>query len=74
MGNAIIGVYINGIKDMKTSMTSKKGNVHTIIGYYNDKTPAYFDNNCDGIYDYIIDNGYESMGDWIETAAKKHNK
>ena len=73
-GNAVIGVHINGIKDMRTSMTSSKGDVHTIIGYYNDKSPAYFDIICDGIYDYISQNGYINMGSWIENAAKRHNK
>lgn len=32
-GNAIIGVHINGIRDMRTSTSSNKGNVHTVIGY-----------------------------------------
>ncbi len=73
-GNAVIGVHINGIKDMRTSMTSSKGDVHTIIGYYNDNSPAYFDMICDGIYDYISQNGYINMGSWIENAAKRHNK
>lgn len=71
-GNAVIGVHINGIRDMRTQLTSKQGNTHTIIGYYNDNTPAYFDNICDGIYDYVIQNGYDNMGLWIEEAARKH--
>ena len=53
---------------------SSKGNVHTIIGYYNDNTPAYFDNICDGIYDYSLQNGYLNIGRWIEDAATKHGK
>jgi hypothetical protein len=73
-GNAVIGIHINGIRDMRTSMTSVKGNVHTVIGYYNDKTPAYFDTVCDGIYDYSTQNGYANMGSWIENAARKRNK
>ena len=73
-GNAVIGVLINGIRDMNTRTTSIKGNVHTIIGYYNDKTPAYFDEICDGVYDYSAQNGYANLGIWIESAAKSHNK
>ena len=30
--NALIGVHINGIKDMRSLKTSAKGNVHTVIG------------------------------------------
>lgn len=73
-GNAVIGVHINGIKDMRTLTTATKGNTHTIIGYYNDQSPAYFDLICDSIYDYTTQNGYANMGSWIESAAKKHNK
>lgn len=73
-GNALIGIHINRIRDMRTSMVSVKGNVHTVIGNYNDGTPAYFDQVCDGIYDYVGQNGYVNMGSWIENAARKHNK
>ena len=73
-GNAIIGVYIHNIKDMITQKTSIKGNPHTIIGYYEGKIPAYFDNICDGIYDYSQDNGYSNLGIWIEEAAQKKDK
>ena len=73
-GNALIGVHVNGIKDMRTSLTSDKGKVHTIIGNYSDGTPAYFDDVCDGIYDYTTQNGYYNMGRWIEAAACAHNK
>ena len=73
-GNAVIGVRIDGIRDMRTLKTSYRGNVHTIIGYYNNGAPAYFDNVCDGIYDYVANNGYANLGIWIETAARAHGK
>lgn len=73
-GNAVIGVYIHDIRDMQTLQTSLKGNVHTIIGYYDNNAPAYFDEICDGIYDYIRQDGYTNLGLWIETAAKKKGK
>ena len=73
-GNAVIGVYINGIVDMRTGYTSSRCNSHTIIGYYPDKTPAYFDEVCDGIYDYNSGNGYGNSGSWVEKAAKDKGK
>lgn len=73
-GNGVIGVYIHNIRDMITQKGSMKGNPHTVIGYYNDGSPAYFDNVCDGIYDYTYDNGYANLGTWIEDAARSHNK
>ena len=72
--NGIIGVHINGIRDMRTQMVSNKGNVHTIIGYYKNGKAAYFDEICDGIYDYTLHKGYNNLGTWIESAAKAHNK
>ena len=68
-GNAVIGIHINGIKDMRTLVTSARGNVHTVIGHYDDGRLAYFDDVCDGIYDYITQNGYDNMSSWIEVAA-----
>ena len=73
-GNAVIGVYINWIRDMRTLKISAKGNIHTVIGYYEDGSTAYFDNVCDGIYDYVTQDGYANMGSWIEIAACAHNK
>ena len=39
-GNAVIGVYINWIRDMRTLKISAKGNIHTVIGYYEDGSPC----------------------------------
>ena len=69
-GNAVIGVYIHNIKDMRTQKISQKGNIHTIVGYCKDNKPAYFDEICDGVYDYILEDGYNNLGSWIEKAAK----
>lgn len=73
-GNAVIGVHIDRIRDMRTSMISRRGNPHTVIGHYEDGTPAYFDLVCDGIYDYVGEHGYSNLGKWIEMAAQKHGK
>ena len=73
-GNAVIGVYIDGIMDMRTGHTSSRCNPHTIIGYYQDKSPAYFDEVCDGLFDYNSDDGYANLGSWVEKAAKVKGK
>ena len=72
--NGIIGVYIHNIRDMLTSKTCSQGTVHTIIGRYSDGRPVYFDEVCDGIYDYTMQKGYNNLGTWIEAAALKHGK
>ena len=73
-GNAVIGVLIHNINDMRTGLCSSCGNVHTIIGHYKDGSSAYFDAVCDEIYDYSSQDGYQNMGNWIESAAKAHGK
>lgn len=67
-GNGILGVYINKIKDLN-GRTSKACNKHTVIGHYNDGSPVYFDNISAGIYDYMDDNGYDNLGEWVEAAV-----
>ena len=71
---SVIGVYIHNIKDMQTLKTSSKGIAHTVIGHYSDGRPAYFDEVCDGIYDYSAQDGYNNLGKWIEDAATKHGR
>ena len=46
------------------------GNYHSVIGYYKNGTPAYFDNIATAIYDYVYDDGYTNLGYWVERAAK----
>ena len=70
-GNAVLGVYIHRIKDL-AGQTSAACSRHTVIGHYDDGRPAYFDNVADGIYDYILDNGYENLGKWVDAAVKRH--
>lgn len=71
-GNAIIGVYIHRIRNL-AGFTSISCDRHTVIGYYDDGTPAYFDNIADGIYDYVLNDGYTNLDTWVEKAVKSHS-
>ena len=66
-GTAIIGVYINHIKDW-SGRTSLACNPHTEITCIGKNKPIYFDEIADGIYDYQIDDGYHNLGRWVEDA------
>lgn len=68
-GNAVIGVDIHRIKDFN-GRTSMAGNYHSVIGYYDNGIPAYFDNIATAIYDYVHDDGYTNLGYWVERAAE----
>lgn len=72
--NAIIGVRIHSITDMRTLSKDIPGNIHTELGKNNLQQPIFFDEICDAIYDYVEDDGYNNLGNWIESAAKNHGK
>jgi hypothetical protein len=72
-GNGIVGVHVNGIRDMNYGY-APMGYTHTIIGYRDRDKPLYFDSIADGIYDYATRNGYANLGNWIESSAQKHGK
>lgn len=64
--NGILGIYIHGLKD-KDGNTSKKGkNPFDDFNFLNSegKSITY------PVYDWVNDDGYKNMGDWIEKAAK----
>lgn len=67
-GNALIGVYINNLKDSSGNISSAC-NRHTCIGY-NNNTQIYFDRIAT-IYDYCSDDGYNNLNLWVESAVKK---
>lgn len=69
-GNAIIGVYVNNIRDF-SGRTCLACNPHTSIGTYSDGTPVYFDNIAYRIYDYQINDGYNILHRWVEDAVQR---
>ena len=68
-GNAVIGVYINKLKDF-AEKTSKACSAHTEIGKNYNGTPVYFDEIAAGIYDYVDNDGYNNLGKWVEVAVE----
>lgn len=70
-GNAIIGVYVNRLKNLAGD-TSVACNPHTVIGYCDDGSPVYFDDIADGIYDYVNQDGYNNLNSWVERAVRRH--
>lgn len=72
-GNGILGIYIHGIKD-KDGYTSKKGDnsFGPIFTSSKDDKKYFFERFK--TYDWVSDNGFQNMGDWIEKAAKDAGK
>lgn len=68
-GNGIIGVFIHKLKD-KDGKTSTKGDTtFGELGKDKDGNSVYF-YQIAKTYDYVDDDGYNNLGDWIEKAAK----
>lgn len=69
-GNGLLGVYIHNIED-KDERTDEKGN--TVFGEIDkDKggKSVYF-GQLYPTYDWVNDDGYNNLGDWVEEAARK---
>ena len=68
-GNGIIGIYIHNVKDFRNNNFSIKGKNPLSNINYKDSYRTLADEYP--VYDWVNDNGYQNLGYWVETAAKK---
>jgi len=59
-GNGVFGVYIHNIEDRNGLTDSKGQDPFTSFGYKGIKT-----------YDWIHDNGYDNLGDWVDASFER---
>lgn len=72
-GNGMLGIYIHNIKD-RFGNTSTQGNTDFgEIGKDANGRSVYFSKNY-RCYDWVIDDGYNNIGNWIEAAARQAGK
>jgi hypothetical protein len=69
-GNGLLGVYVHNQKD-SSGYTSARGsnpfdNVSVVTPYGNRRLSESVPT-----YDWVTDDGYSRLGEWIEAAAKK---
>ena len=71
-GNGLLGVYIHNVKD-RHSWTSTKGVSPFEQSPFNFRftTNPNLVYSCCLYYDWVNDNGYSNLGNWIEKAAKQ---
>lgn len=72
-GNAILAVKVGSIKDF-SQKTSINQSLIKIVGHKTDSSALWFNEIVDGVYDYIVNDGYNNLGTWIENAAKSKMK
>ena len=68
-GNVIIGVHIHKQKDKDGNTSTKGSTTFGELGKDSTGKTLYYHNITKGTYDYIGDNGYENLGNWIDNAT-----
>jgi len=69
-GNGVLGVYIHRIKDQYGDTDSKGKNPFDYLYITQDGREILF-SEMYSTYDWISDDGYHNLSDWIETAARQ---
>jgi hypothetical protein len=72
-GNGILGIYIHDMKDVNSKTDTKGANPLANWHVEKDGQNVYL-SDMYPTYDWVNDNGYKNLGDWIEAAAKKAGK
>lgn len=71
-GNVILGITLDGMKDIDGCVCKSVCNTDTIVGYTIDtQEPVKFSEVAKKIYSYK-DDGYEKLGSWIKQATTMH--
>jgi len=69
-GNGMLGIYIHNLKDVNGRIDSRGTNPFDNWHVEKDGRKVLF-SSIYPTYDWVHDNGYSKLGDWIEAAAKK---
>lgn len=69
-GNGLLGIYIHNLKDINSSTDTKGKNPLGNWQVERDGKKILL-SDIYQTYDWVNDNGYQNMGNWIEAAAKK---
>jgi hypothetical protein len=69
-GNGLLGIYIHNMKD-QDSHTDTKGTNPFDLWYTTINEQKVYYSKLYETYDWVNDDGYHKIDDWIEQAAKK---
>ena len=72
-GNGLLGIYIHQIKDRNGNTSAKGSNHFGEIGKDKSGNPVYF-SSAYKTYDWVDNDGYNKLGDWIKEAATNAGK
>ncbi|RPH31576.1 MAG: TIR-like domain-containing protein [Bacteroidales bacterium] len=69
-GNGMVGIYLHKIKDKNGNVSPRGSNKFGVIGMDKNNNPVFFSFSYP-TYDWVDDNGFLKLNDWIEEATKK---
>ena len=72
-GNGLLGVFIHNITDIYGKTDIKGQNPFDYVYLENNGSRTWF-NSLYPVYDYVLGNGFQNLGSWIELAAKQAGK
>jgi hypothetical protein len=69
-GNGMLAIYLHNIKDWNGNTDTPGSNTLGDLGTDTAGQTVYFWQKYT-TYDWVIDKGYENLGDWVEAAARQ---
>jgi len=72
-GNGMLGIYLHNIKDFASKTDLAGNNTFGEIGKDANGGSIYFWNLYTS-YDWVLEDGYTNLGNWVEQAARKAGK
>ncbi len=72
-GNGLLGIYIHNIKDSNGYRDTIGTNPFANL-WITDSNPRRYLSQIYNTYDWVNNDGYENLGNWIEVAAKRAGK
>ena len=67
-GNGLLGIHIHNCKDLQGRTCMKGQNPFAFVHYTQSGQSL---ENTYPVYDWVLNNGYQNMGRWIEEAARR---
>lgn len=69
-GNGMLGIYLHNIKDFQLKTDTAGNNYFGELGKDSNGNSVYFW-SLYNTYDWVLNNGYDNLGTWVEDAGKK---
>lgn len=73
-GNGMLGIYIHNCKDFEGKTCTKGTNPFAKFHFTDENGHKTYLSEIYSTYDWLNDDGYSNLGEWVEAAAKQAGK